>query len=129
MAIEQLRRGVEQGAALGEARDVDQTVDAAKAFDRVAHDDRGLGDVRDIGGREGHLSAGLCCQLGGEGLTDLAASAGEGDVRTRLGRGTRDGGTQTLGAAADQDDLAREVVGPAVVGPRHQTSSVRRRVS
>ena len=103
--VEEFGRRVQQAAAGGEAGAVHQPVDAAEPFARPLDRRPALRRVAHVAGDELGLRA-VRPELRGHLLAGLAAAAGDHHGGAVARRG--DGGAQTLGAAADQDDLALE---------------------
>jgi hypothetical protein len=106
--VEELRRRVEQRAACGQARRVDQAVDATELVDGGRHGRLRLRDVADVGLHEAGGRPPLG-QLGDELLAGLGAAARDDDGLGALARGgTGDRRAQALAPAADEHDLVLE---------------------
>ena len=75
----------------------------------VLHRGDRLGHVGDVGLHVAGLGA-RGGQLGGDLLAVLGVAPGEDQGGAFAGGGPGDAGAETLGAAADQDDLAREEI-------------------
>jgi hypothetical protein len=115
VGVEELRGGVDQRAAAGESRRVDQAVDPAEATDHLGHRALRLRDVGDVGLHEHRLAAAAIGELGGAGTADIRPAPRDDDGGALVDRGPGDRGAHPLGAAADQQDLALEQAGHEVV--------------
>ena len=128
VAVEQLRRGVQERPAVGPAGRVHEAVDASEPLDGRGHARLRRGHVGDVGLHEHRLRVPVPTQLGGERLAHLGTTARHDDVRTRADGSPGNAGADALRPAADQDDEAGER-GLRTGTRRHQISSVRCRRS
>src|SRR5829696_4780617 len=110
-AVEELRRGVEDRAAVGDAGGVDEGIDAAEGALRRGDDGAGVVDAGEVGAHE-YGAAALARKVGGDRLALVALAAADHEARRAAGREQpRDRLAQALRAAGDDGDLAAELAG------------------
>ena len=107
MGVEQLRGGVEQGAAGGDPGGVAQAVDATELLHRAGHRPGGLLRVGHIRLHKPHVAA-ECFEFGGEPLAGVQPAPGDHHLGTLARRGAGGRPADTLRAAVDQHDFSVE---------------------
>jgi hypothetical protein len=102
-----LWRHLDQGCDLGDARVVDDDVQAAKLADRALDQRLDLGIARDVGGRDERPAPPRCGEVR-RLLERRLRSRGERHVGAGLGQRHRDRPTEAAAGPGDHRDLAGE---------------------
>ena len=109
--VEELGRGVEDGAAIGEAGGIDQNVDAAEGL--VGRRDHGPAVLHrgEVGGDEVHRHAGVAGDRGGDRIALFAVAPARDDAGgPRLREDAGDRRAEPLRAAGNDRDLSVETI-------------------